>query len=48
MDIPASTAVSVNDALQPLDVKMDEMPMTPDRIRDRVKDTSQAPRPADD
>ncbi|WP_340098670.1 xanthine dehydrogenase family protein molybdopterin-binding subunit [Salinibaculum salinum] len=48
MDIPASIATSVNDALQPLDVKMDEMPLTPDRIRDRVKDTAEAPSPADD
>jgi carbon-monoxide dehydrogenase large subunit len=48
MDIPASTAVSVNDALQPLDLKMDEMPLTPDRIRHRVEDTGEAPSPADD
>jgi carbon-monoxide dehydrogenase large subunit len=48
MDIPASTAVSVNQALEPLDVKMDEMPLSSDRIRHRVKDSSEAPQPADD
>lgn len=42
MDIPASLAHSVNDALEPLEIKVDEMPMTPDRVRRWVKNAETA------
>ncbi|RQG99419.1 xanthine dehydrogenase family protein molybdopterin-binding subunit [Natrarchaeobius oligotrophus] len=48
MDIPASLAHSVNDALKPLDVTVEEMPMTPNRVRSWIRDAGDAPAPADD
>jgi carbon-monoxide dehydrogenase large subunit len=37
IDGPASIACSINDALEPLDVKADQIPFTPNRVRERVR-----------
>lgn len=36
-DAPASIACSVNDALAPLGVLVDQLPFTPNRVRDRIR-----------
>jgi carbon-monoxide dehydrogenase large subunit len=38
IDAPASLASAVNDALEPLGVTVDAIPMTPDRIRRRLRE----------
>ena len=37
IDGPASVACSINDALEPLGVKADQIPFTPNRVRERVR-----------
>lgn len=48
MDIPGSLAHAANDALEPLDIKIDEMPMTPNRVRSKIRDAESAAASADD
>jgi 2-furoyl-CoA dehydrogenase large subunit len=38
IDAPASIATAINRALDPLEVTADELPFTPDRVRERVRD----------
>jgi 2-furoyl-CoA dehydrogenase large subunit len=38
IDAPASIACSINRALEPLGVTADELPFTPDRVRERVRE----------
>ncbi|WP_115865013.1 xanthine dehydrogenase family protein molybdopterin-binding subunit [Halorussus litoreus] len=37
IDAPASIACSINDALEPLGVKADQIPFTPNRVRERIR-----------
>jgi carbon-monoxide dehydrogenase large subunit len=41
IDAPASIATAINRALEPLGVTADELPFTPDRVRERVRDREQ-------
>ncbi|MFB6232762.1 MAG: xanthine dehydrogenase family protein molybdopterin-binding subunit [Haloarculaceae archaeon] len=41
IDGPASIAASINRALAPLDVVADEIPVTPDRLRKKLRDTEE-------
>lgn len=38
-DAPASIACSINDALLSLDVFVDELPFTPNRVRAQIRDS---------
>lgn len=38
IDGPASIATAINRALEPMDVVVDRIPATPNRIRDYVRD----------
>jgi len=41
IDAPASIATSINRALEPLGVTADTIPFTPDRVRERVRETEE-------
>ncbi len=43
IDGPASVASAINDALEPLGVVADQLPLTPDRVRDRVRAAEEGP-----
>jgi len=38
IDAPASVASAINDALEPLGVVADQLPFTPNRVRDRIRE----------
>jgi carbon-monoxide dehydrogenase large subunit len=43
IDGPASVASAINNALEPLGVVADQLPLTPDRVRDRVRAAEEGP-----